>query len=397
MDLFVGIDVSKHKHDIAIINEQKKLMGQPFVITDDGPGYQLLVDRLNHLAQNFDVGQFYIGLESTAEYWKNLYYFLKRQSDHFGVSVLNPTLTHAHAKTELRRAKTDAVNARDIALFMAEKRPRPSFDRHQVFDIIKDIDKQMHQLRKQQTMSVNKLRLELTKVAPEIEKKVFNVQGKQILALLSQFPTAEIIAKATVGQLTAVRYGKNNWRLPLRFIENIRKLAENSIAYKTGAGADYVVQSLARTICQFQQEIECLKSQLNQLYLSVFERSVLETIPGITHETAIVLEAYIGDVHRFINTKKFVAYFGMNPTVNMSGKNSGAAHLQKKGVSIVRHKLFMATISMIRIKQEPIFSFFRRLVDAGKPKLVAIIACMRKLLVIIYYMLKKHEAFSHLQ
>jgi hypothetical protein len=87
----------------------------------------------------------------------------------------------------------------------------------------------------------------------------------------------------------------------------------------------------------------------------------------------------------------------MNPTVNMSGKNSGAAHLQKKGVSIVRHKLFMATISMIRIKQEPIFSFFRRLVDAGKPKLVAIIACMRKLLVIIYYMLKKHEAFSHLQ
>jgi len=395
MDLFVGIDVSKNKHDIAIINEQKNFVGQPFVIDDDRQGYQFLLKRLEYLTQRFGVDKFYIGLESTADYWKNLYYYLKQQSDGFLVSVLNPILTHAHAKTELRRAKTDAVNAKDIARFMVEKRPTPSFDRHLVFDIIKDIDKQMYQLTKQQTMSVNKLRLELTKVAPEIEKKVLNVQSKQILALLSQFSTAEIIANATVEQLSEVRYGKKNWKLPLSFIENIKKLAENSVAYKTGVGADYVVQSLARTICQFQQEIEWLKSQLNELFLSVFQQSVLETIPGIARETAIVLEAYIGGVHRFANVKRFVAYFGMNPTVNTSGKYSGASYLQKKGLSIVRHKLFMATLSMIRTKQEPIISFYNRLIDAGKPKLVAVIACMRKLLVIIYYMLKKQESFTH--
>lgn len=394
MNLFVGIDVSKHKHDIAIINEQKKFIGKPFVIVDDRQGYQFLVKRFDHLTQRFGVGKFYIGLESTAEYWKNLYYYLKRQPDSYIVVVLNPIQTHAHARTELRRAKTDTVNARDIALFMLEKRPTPSFDRHFVLDIIKDIDKQMYQLRKQQTMSVNKLRLELTKVAPEIERKVLNVQSKQILALLCQFPTAEIIAQSTPDQLRAVRYGKNAWRLPLSFIMNIKALAENSVAYKTGEGAGYVVQSLSRTICQFQQEIDWLKNQLGGLYSSVFEQSVLETIPGITRETAIILQAYIGDVHRFANVKKFVAYFGMNPTVNMSGKYCGASYLQKKGLSIVRHKLFMATLSMIRTKQEPIISFYNRLVDAGKPKLVAVCACMRKLLVIIYYMLKKKQTFS---
>lgn len=393
MDLFVGIDVSKHKHNIAIINEQRRFVAHPFVIADDRQGYQFLVKRLEHLTQRFGVGRFYIGLESTAEYWKNLYYFLKRQSDSFIVSVLNPILTNAHAKTELRRAKTDAVNAKDIALFMMEKRPKPSFDRHLVFDIIKDIDKQMYQLRKQQTMSVNKLRLELTKVAPEIERKLGSVQGKQILALLSQFPTAEIIDNATLEQLQAVRYGKHNWRLPLSFIKKIKVLAQNSIAYKTGIGTGYVVESLARTICQFQLEIDWLKSQLNTLYFSTFEQSVLETIPGITRETAIVLEAYIGGVHRFAHAKQFVAYFGMNPSVDESGKHRGASYLQKKGLSVVRHKLFMATLSMIRFKSEPIISFYKRLVDAGKPKLVALIACMRKLLVIMYYMLKKQEPF----
>lgn len=395
MDLFVGIDVSKYKHDIAIINEQKQFVSKPFVINDDYHGYQFLATRLNHFTQKFQINQFYIGLESTADYWKNIYYYLKKQSNNFLVTVINPVQTKAHAKTELRRAKTDPVNAKDIALFMVEKRPTSSYDRHIIFDIIKDIDKQTYQLRKQQTMSVNKLRIELTKVAPEIEKAVSDVQSKQMLALLSQFPTAEIISKCSVNELLNIRYGKNNWKLPLPFIENIKTLAANSIAYKTGTGAGYVVQSLARTICQFQQEIDCLKSQLSELYQTAYEEnSVLETIPGISHQTAIILEAYVGDVHRFSNSKKFVAYFGMNPTVNMSGKFLEKSYLQKKGTSIVRHKLFMATLSMIRTNREPIISFYNRLLDAGKPKLVAVTACMRKLLVIIYYMLKNQQPFS---
>ena len=395
MDLFVGIDVSKHKHDVAIVNEQKKLVGQQFVITDDLQGYQSLVNRLDHFAHQWPVESFYIGLESTADYWKNLYYYLKRQSDAFRLTVINPVQTKAHAKTELRRAKTDPVNAKDIACFMVEKRPEPSYSRQLIFDVIKDIDKQIYQYRKQQTMSVNKLRMELNKVAPEIEKAVDNIKGKQILALLAQLPTAHTISDSSDSTLRDIRYGKNNWRLPRPFIENIKALAANSVAYKTGDGAGYVVQSLARTISHFQQEIVCLKRQLSELYQCSTETgSLLATIPGISPETAIVLEAYIGDVGRFANAKKFVAYFGMNPTVNLSRKHAGKSYLQKKGATIVRHKLFMSTLCMVGREVEPIISFYQRLIDAGKPKLVAIAACMRKLLVIIYYMLKNRQPFS---
>jgi transposase len=204
-----------------------------------------------------------------------------------------------------------------------------------------------------------------------------------------------MISNSSDSDLRGIRYGKNNWRLPQPFIENIQALAANSVAYKTGDGAGYVVQSLTRTISQFQQEIDCLKRQLSELYQQTTETgSLLATIPGISPETAIVLEAYIGDVGRFANAKKFVAYFGMNPTVNMSGKHIGKSYLQKKGAAIIRHKLFMSTLCMIGREIEPIFSFYQRLIDAGKPKLVAIAACMRKLLVIIYYMLKNKQPFS---
>ena len=134
---------------------------------------------------------------------------------------------------------------------------------------------------------------------------------------------------------------------------------------------------------------------MHELYPRLNEhQSVLATIPGIGCETAIVLEAYIGDVNRFPDVKKFIAYFGMNPTVCQSGKMKRKSRLQKKGNPIVRHKLFMAVISIISKKTGPVYAFYKRLVDSGKPKLVAICAAMRKLLAIIFAMLKNNQAFD---
>jgi transposase len=393
--LFVGIDVSKLKHDIAVIDETKKYLGKAFVIKDDYSGYQFLLNRLRSYENEYTIQRFYIGLEATADYWKNIYYYLKKQSPLFSLTVLNPVQTKAFAKTELRRAKTDPVNAKDIALFMMEKRPAASVDRPPIFDNIKDIDKRIYQIKKQQTRLTNKLRLELTKVAPEIEKAVSRMKGLQILALLEAYPTAEHIAAVSAHKLTAVTYGKNNWTLPMPFINKMKSLAQDSVGYKTGTGAGYVVQSLVRSLSFTREEVEFLEKQSQQLYFSVKEQdSLLATIPGVRLQTAIVLEAYIGDVNRFSNSKQIVAYFGMNPTVNLSGKSKRGSYLQKKGNPVVRHKLFMAVLSMISKKQEPFYSYYTRLVDAGKPKLVAIVATMRKLLTIAFAMLKNQEPFD---
>lgn len=90
-----------------------------------------------------------------------------------------------------------------------------------------------------------------------------------------------------------------------------------------------------------------------------------------------------------------VAYFGMNPTIDDSGTSKKRkGHLQKKGSGIVRHKLYMAILSIIKNKNGPIYEYYARLVQAGKPKLVAICAAMRKLLVIIYNMLKNQQQFD---
>jgi transposase len=279
---------------------------------------------------------------------------------------------------------------------MVEKQPPPSLDRAPIFDCIKDLDRQIYAVKKQQTMCTNRLRIELTKVAPEIEKAIASIKGQQILALLASFPTADAIANASLAELSDVHYGTNQWSLPEKFVQKMKLLATNSIAYKIGPGAGYVVQSLVRRIIETQQETQRLNLQLVEQYKLVNEHdSLLTSIPGISQQVAIVLEAYIGDVHRFPNAKKMVAYFGMNPTIDNSGSSKKRkSHLQKKGSGIVRHKLFMAMLSIIRYKKGPIYQYYNRLVTAGKPKLVAIGAAMRKLLVIIYNMLKNQQRFD---
>lgn len=395
--LFVGIDVSKAKHDITTMNEHKKCVYKNFVIQEHRTGYSYLMNRLNYLKLKYNTKTFYIGMEATGDYWKNLFHFLRQHSDCIPI-VINPVKTKAFAKTELRRAKTDPVNAKDIALFLIEKKPNASYYRPLILDNIKDLDTQINALNKQQTMTTNRLRIELGKVAPEIERHFKNIRGKQIMAVLSHCPSAKDIVNTSIKEINKIHYGDQQWRLPKAFPLKLKELAADSIAHKSGFGAGFVVQSLLRTIYHYQMEIQNLKEQIKQLYENYDSDKVdlLTSIKGVTKETAIVLEAYFGDVFRFNNVKEFVAFFGMNPVVNQSGKqNNRKSYLEKKGSAVVRRKLYFITLTLIRQKVQPFSAFYVSLTSKGKPKLVAIAATMRKLLAIMFHMITKNEKFIH--
>ena len=394
--LFCGIDISKDKHDIAVLNKEKRQVYKPFVIQESHEGYLFLLEKFNWLQDKYQTRQFLIGMEATGDYWKNLYHFLSGQPNGYVVSVINPYQTRAYANSELRRAKTDPVEARDIARFMIEKTPPATKQASPVFDSIKDLDRQIYAVKKQKSMTINKLRVELSKVAPEIEKEFRQIGRRQILAVLEQFPTSQVINAASVKEIAEVRFGIRQWRIPLILAKRVKFLVRNSIAYKTGPGAGLAVQSLVRRILESQFEIERLENQITSLYENFKEQdSILSSIYGIGFETAIALEAYIGDVNRFSNSKKLVAYFGMNPTICQSGKSlKRKSRLQKKGNAIVRHKLYLAVFCIIGRKKGPLYKYYTRLVDAGKPKMVAMGATMRKLLVVIYAMLKNQEIYD---
>lgn len=394
--LYVGIDVSKLKHDVAILDGEKKIVRHPFVIEESREGYEKLLGIIHQEQNKAGAEKVFIGMEATADYWRNLYHFLHGQPEHFHLVVINPFQSRAFANAELRRAKTDPVNARDIARFLVEKQPRAYIPRQRLFDYIVDIERRLRALKRQKSRAVNYLRHELFKVAPEIERHKRYLDRTQILALLEELPTAQQIAQASFEQIKAITYGKGSWRLPDNFIEDMKRLSQHSVGYKRGEGADLVVRSLVRQLRFYNEEIKTLQAQLLALYATIRdEDSILTTMGHFTKESAVALEACLGDVRRFTDEKAIVAFYGMNPIIEQSGTSrKRRSRLQKKGDGLVRHKLYMAVLSMIRRKKEPIYSYYTRLVAKGKPKLVAMGACMRKLLIISYHLLKNNTPFD---
>lgn len=124
------------------------------------------------------------------------------------------------------------------------------------------------------------------------------------------------------------------------------------------------------------------------------QAKLLESIPGIGQATIYRVLAFIGNVQRFDHAKALAAFVGLNPTVHQSGSSvRGKPHLSKKGNSVIRRALYMPAI-VARRYNPVIKKFADRLKKAGKPNMVIIGAVMRKLLHIIYGVLKSGKPFD---
>jgi transposase len=119
----------------------------------------------------------------------------------------------------------------------------------------------------------------------------------------------------------------------------------------------------------------------------------LMTIPGIDMVVAVGLMAAIGRIERFSNPGKLAAYIGLNPSVYQSG--DGAAHhgrITKRGRSNARHLLVEAAWQTVR-SPGPLRAFYHR-VRAKRGNHIAAVAVARKLTVIIWHLLAKHEDYD---
>lgn len=142
------------------------------------------------------------------------------------------------------------------------------------------------------------------------------------------------------------------------------------------------------------KEIEELISNHIKGHQGLNDKSkLLEAIPGIGEKTIGIILAFLS-VENFSSAKQVAAFVGLNPKPRQSGSSvRGAGRISKTGDADLRKAFYMPAI--VAIKHNPIIKdFSQRLGSAGKPKMVIVIAAMRKLLHIIYGVLKNETPFN---
>lgn len=119
---------------------------------------------------------------------------------------------------------------------------------------------------------------------------------------------------------------------------------------------------------------------------------LLKSVPGIGNTVARALIAELPELGR-LDRKKIAALVGVAPYTRQSGAWNGKRRIQG-GRASVRAKLYMAALCASR-HNAVIAAFYRRLLLAGKPKKLALTACMRKLLTMLNAIIRDRRQWHH--
>lgn len=165
------------------------------------------------------------------------------------------------------------------------------------------------------------------------------------------------------------------------------------------AKAPSVRQSIEKTLNHLKSEIKQLEDLIDQhidrhpgLKSQV---DLLTSIPGVGEGTATLFMAEVGAViPNFTHAKQLVAHCGLNVRQRESGSSvRGRARLSKYGNKRLRAGLYLPALAAIRFNPD-VKALAARLSDKGKSKMVTVGAAMRKLLHIMFGVLKHQRPFS---
>lgn len=155
-------------------------------------------------------------------------------------------------------------------------------------------------------------------------------------------------------------------------------------------------------VSSIEKNIDYLDSQIKDIEAKIKNQiegddglkknmSRLIEVEGIGEITAFTLISQLPELGQLSN-KEITALIGLAPYCKESGNKVGR-RIISGGRSLVRNTLYMATLSAVRFNKK-IKTFYQRLVASGKPKKLALTACMRKLLVLLNSITKKESVWD---
>lgn len=147
-----------------------------------------------------------------------------------------------------------------------------------------------------------------------------------------------------------------------------------------------VLKTLDKQIAAIDADVD---SHLDRYFKQ--QRELLDSVKGVGPVSILTLSAALPELGQ-LGRRQIAKLVGVAPLANDSGQRNGKRRIWG-GRGEIRAVIYMSALSAIRYN--PVLkAFYQRLVQAGKPKKVAIVACMRKLLTILNAMLRDQTAWN---
>ena len=386
--LFVGIDIGKNNHVASMMDEYGKVVFKAFSFSTTDGG-NALFSKLSSYSSN--PSDFEIGMEATGHYWLSVYSFLFEKG--FLLHVINPIQTDGWRKgTEIRKRKNDTIDSVLIAdLIRYGQFVQTRLADEDLFSL-----RTLTRFRTYLVESISDLKQKvvcvLDQIFPEYQSIFSDIFGKTSKELLLQFSSPidfETISSESLAELLAQL---SRQKIGAAKAEQLKAAASSSFGITFAKNSfTFQLKALIEQISFIENQVKETESKISNIMRKL--DSPITTITGIGNVTGAAIISEIGDISKFDNPRKLVAFAGLDATVTQSGEFEASHNvMSKRGSPYLRKAIFQA--ALIASFHDPVLSvYYQKKKAEGKHHLTCVGAVARKMCNIIYAVLKNNQPY----
>ena len=382
--VYIGIDIAKYSHFASVVSSDGEVIVKPFSFQNSREGFMKLVEEI----ENFQ--DCLIGLESTGHYAENLIYFLYERN--YNIALINPIQTDSLRDSNIRKTKTDKLDTKLIVECLMLK--KYSLVNFQDINVIKlrRLSRFRMELIQQQTRIKTQLTGCLDIVFPELLSFFKgNLHLKTSYALLEKYSSAKAIRSARIDGLTNLLYNNSKGKYTYDDASRLKNLAKDSVGLDNPS-IDLQIKCLITQLRLYKEQIKDIDFGIETL-MEIINSKII-TIPGIGYNLGAMIISEIGDIKRFSNPSKLLAFAGLDPVVKQSGNfQADTLKISKRGSTYLRYAIYRAAFLII-YNNETFHKFYIDKRTQGKTHRVALGHVCNKLVRVIFKILTENIDFD---
>ena len=389
--LIVTVDISKVTN-VGYCRCPNGIDVKPFSFMNNAHGFNTFWDRIMKAKNTHDLKDVVVGFEPTGPYGEPLTHFMRKKK----VKLIQINPMHTKRVKELEGNspnKTDQKDPKVIADIIELGHALTIVQPEGPAAELRRLTHARERAMQRRTAIFNQLQDLVFVIFPEFSQVFKDVKTRSAIFILENCPTPEDIIKYKLKNMTTTLRKVSRGKLGEERARELYAAAKTSVGIREGRQSILFeikeILSIIETTEHFVAELE--KEMSHHLEKIPYSRFIL-SIKGVGDITVAGLIGEVGDFREYNTISEMLKFSGLDLFEISSGRHKGQRRISKRGRSLMRKLLFFAAINAVR-KGGIMHEYYQGCLTRGMLKMKALTAVSRKLLGVIFALVRDHSEY----
>jgi transposase len=366
---------------------------KPFKFNNTREGFDKFWDMIVISKNRFACDEVTVGYESTGPYAEPLVHYLRNKP--LRIVQVNPMHTKRMKEVnDNSPLKTDDKDPRVIADIIRLGRALTVVIPEGDAAYLRRLNNARERHIRERTALLNQLQQLVFLLFPEFKTVIKDMTVKTARYVLKHYTTPEMIGTLFKETLGEEMRKKSRGKFGIKDAEALISLAQGTVGIKEGiAGLVLDIKHILMQLEIIEGFIAEIESEMEKTLREIPYSIKLLSIKGLGIVSVAGIIGEVGDFSKFSTQSEIMQLAGLDLYEISSGKRKGERRISKRGRSLLRKILYYAAIQTIR-KNGIMCEYYAHLIAAGMKRMMALVAIARKLLRIIFAIVRDNSEYK---